>query len=386
MIAKRIFAVGSGLFIVALLLLPNFYPQFIPSRLTSRVEDFGAYWSAAKVARSGENPYDAVQLRPLEAAIDPTRPEPIITWSPPWAISLIIPFSYLDHPAARWNWMLLQLVGVAVCSAVIWRSHGGNPDRVGIAWLLAFSFYPTLQLIALGQMSLFTLAAIVGFLSFVDRKPFLAGACLAFVLVKPHNVIPFGIAMVFWIIAKRQWQVLFGGLATVVTWTFFALMVHPSFFSLYRETMSANPPGFMMPPTLGTLLRLILHAEQTLWIPMIPTAIALIWAGWYSWRNQYSWNWQIATPPLLFASVLGSPYGWVYDSVILLIPILSLAAAVVKRPLMWLALYFAVNLCCLFLYAKGFEEVWFVWLPWMIFAGWLVLTSSDNRTQRKIPA
>lgn len=361
-----------GFVAVALIAAPLAVPASIPPLLGSRVEDFGAYWCAAKVAQSGRNPYDVEQLRSLESAIEPRRTDPIITWSPPWAITLAVPHSSFPFPAARLSWMIFQLLALAGCAAVIWFRSGGRADRFGVAWLLTFTFYPVLQLIALGQMSLFALLGIVGFLAWHARVPFLAGACLALTFVKPHNVIPFGIAVIIWVIAARAWKVAVGGAVALLAWTLIALAMNPSFFSLYRETMSANPPGKMMPPTAGTLLRMALNDHQGLWIQFVPTAIASAWAIWFTLRNRSNWNWQTAAAPLLFASVLGSPYGWIYDAVLLLVPILALAARGVAYSTFWLVCYLLVTAICLIHYACGGEEVALVWMPWLLFAGWWV--------------
>ena len=381
--AVTVFALG--LLGAVLILGPILRPGIVPPKLAHTVEDFGAYWCAAKVWQSGGNPYDAETLRPLERAIDPTRAEPIITWSPPWAISLVAPFTAFEFPTARWLWMLAQLVGVAGCTAVIWRQYGGSPDRVGVAWLLAFTFYPTLQLNALGQMSVLTLMAITGFLAWDERRPFTAGACLALVLVKPHNAIPFGIAFLIGAVWHRKWRCVVGGVMTVAVWTAVIFAVNPESFTVYRDAMTANPPGMMKPPTLGTYLRMALGAEHSLWPQFVPTVTAAVWAGWYAWEYRRYWNWFDRAPALLFASVLGSPYGWVYDSVVLLVPILAVAARGVTRPLTWLVGYFAVTGFCVFGYAMGWEEVTFVWIPWFFFLWWGLTLAGPTFTPYSSP-
>jgi hypothetical protein len=370
-------AIMLGTLSLLLIAAPLAFPSFVPNALGHRVEDFGAYWCAARVAREGGNPYDASQLKPLEAQIDPTRNDPLITWSPPWAVSLVIPHSGFPFPAARVSWMIFQLLALAGCGAVLWRRYGGSEDRIGVAWLVTFSFYPTLQLIGLGQMSLFALAGIVGFLEWHKRFPILAGACLALTFVKPHNVIPFGVAVMVWVVWSRQWKIVIGGISALTLWTLAALAVNPSFFSHYRDTMSANPPGMMMPPTVGTLLRLAFHADQSLWIQFIPTAIGAVWAAGYAIRNREQWYWPDAAQPLLFASVLCSPYGWIYDAVILLVPILAVSAHGLKRPILWLVGYFVLTGVGLANFAWGGEEVNLVWLPWVLLAGWWVNRKSN---------
>jgi hypothetical protein len=374
-----------GLLGAALVVGPVLRPNLVPPKLAHSVEDFGAYWCAARIWQSGGNPYDAEALRPLEQAIDPDRVAPIITWSPPWAISIVAPLTAFEFPAARWLWMLFQLVALAGCAAVIWRVYDGDADRIGLAWLLAFGFYPTLQLVALGQMSLLTLMAVTGFLAWVDRRPLLAGACLALILVKPHNVVPFGIAFLVWAVRTRNWRTVAGGLGAVAVWTAAIVAINPFSFSLYRETMAANPPGMMKPPTVGTFLRIFFGLEHSLWPQFVPTIVAAVWAAGYATWSRRTWEWKAATPALLFAGVLGSPYGWVYDSVVLLVPILSAATRVVSKPRIVIGAYLAVTAVCVVGYGMGWEEVTFVWLPWLVFFSWCLSSKGPPPTPPPSP-
>src|SRR5262245_50565477 len=66
----------------------------VPIRL--KVEDFGAYWSAALLNRTGGNPYSPDDLRPLQQQIDPARHHILLMRCPPHTLALLAPFTLFD--------------------------------------------------------------------------------------------------------------------------------------------------------------------------------------------------------------------------------------------------------------------------------------------------
>ncbi len=74
------------------------------SSVVLKVEDFGAYWSAARLTLEDRNPNDLDNLRPLQQGIDPTREDILPPWSPPWTLAYLLPFAAVNFVAARWAW------------------------------------------------------------------------------------------------------------------------------------------------------------------------------------------------------------------------------------------------------------------------------------------
>jgi hypothetical protein len=71
-------------------------------------------------------------------------------------------------------------------------------------------------------------------------------------------------------------------------------------------------------------------------------------------------------PVVLFVSYLTSPYGWVYDQILFLVPLTRLLAlATARRPAgvtPTLGVVAAITAVCLALNAAGFQEFTFIWL------------------------
>lgn len=346
---------------------PLFVPSRIPSKLAHTVPDFGAYWSATRVARAGENAYDEAKLAPLQAPIDPEFPT-LMTWAPPWAFALVTPWSLLDFPEARWLWMLFQLIAIVLAATLLWRVYDGDANHVHGAWVFAFTFYPTLQLVSLGQMSVFTLLAMTGFLYFQKIGwRFASGFGFCLTLVKPHNVLIFAIAFVIWCLMRRRWREFFGALTGVLLLTAIAVALFPNLFFMYRETMADRPPNMYMSPTVGTVLRIVFGPDR-FWLSFVAVvllgiAVALLTIGRLRKpETDWDWNWPVLTPWLLFGSVLASPYGWVYDQVVLVVPLLAIASRPLKRGSLWLLVHFTLTGICIAIYAAGGQEFHLLWL------------------------
>jgi hypothetical protein len=71
-------------------------------------------------------------------------------------------------------------------------------------------------------------------------------------------------------------------------------------------------------------------------------------------------------PVVLFVSYLASPYGWVYDQVLFLVPLTQLLAVASRKQPGWFVPILAGSVgltgICLGLHRAGFREVTFAWL------------------------
>src|SRR5207244_5161384 len=78
----------------------------------------------------------------------------------------------------------------------------------------------------------------------------------------------------------------------------------------------------------------------------------IAWFIRYWLRHGREWNWSERMPALVTASVLTAPYGWIFDQVVLALPIAALAAYYVRGsrriPNYVLGLYTAVNAALIF--------------------------------------
>jgi len=178
------------------------------------------------------------------------------------------------------------------------------------------------------QIDPLVLLGIVGFLHFQERKQWwLAGLALTLVAIKPHLVYIFWVALIVWMLEKRQWRVILGGAAGGAVAIMIPLMFVPGIFAQYFGLYSTNAvskPFDWKTPTLSTALGLIFGLDN-LWVRYIPPGLTLIWFIFY-WRKQrIDWNWTEQMPLLLLVSQATTVFAWVWDQVVLL-PALLLGA------------------------------------------------------------
>ncbi|MCI0638449.1 MAG: hypothetical protein L0Y72_24560 [Gemmataceae bacterium] len=86
---------------IALIVLGVFWPGLGDGGPGLKVEDFGLYWSSARVGLEGGSPYDPIAVFPYQQAIEPGRSGPALPWGPPWSMGLLYPFAAAGFPAAR---------------------------------------------------------------------------------------------------------------------------------------------------------------------------------------------------------------------------------------------------------------------------------------------
>jgi hypothetical protein len=347
--------------------------------------DFVQYWAAAQLTAAGEGPYDLVRMGELERSAGRTD-EPILMWAPPWALGLVLPLALFDCRTAHVLWLLFHLAVVVGCADALWRHYGG-PERLrGLAWLVALTFTPTGLALLAGQISPLLLLGATGFLVCVRRRlDGLAGAAAVLLAVKPHLAYLFWPALACWALSARRWRVLGGGALAGASLTGLVMACSPSVWVGYWHTFTISPPAQYRSPTLGTLLRL-LAGDGPFGLQFVALAPGLAWLAWHGWRRHSRWDWDEQLPPLLLASLLTAAYGaWPFDLVLLLLPVLRVAAAL-PRAGRGRALFLAgaghiiINGLALGLVAHEAEYLWFIWMSPALLLAYLVCQPPAQET------
>ena len=218
-------------------------------------DDYVEYWSAARLNLSGGNPYDPEQLAPLQLAAGRTRDVPLMMWNPPWTLTLLMPLSWLPYSLSRLLWLLLSVLILFLAANWGWYTYGGDPAKRWLAWLVVFTFSPSLHLLRFGQITLLLLLGVIGFLHFVKgERWWLAGAAAALITIKPHLLYLFGFAFVVWAVDRRKWTLLGGFVFSVVGALGIAWAVN--LIRQYFYAVTTYPPEQWATPTLGAILRL----------------------------------------------------------------------------------------------------------------------------------
>jgi len=352
-------------------------PSFMQS------DDFVEYWSAARLNLSGGNPYDPQQLTPLQLQTGRWQGIPLIMWNPPWTLALVMPFGLRSYPSGRALWLLLNIVSVFFCADWFWRFFGGSVRYRWIAWIVGASFGPALRVLKAGQIAPLLLLGIVGFLYFEERrKDWFAGAALALITIKPHLLYLLGVAVLIWIVERRRWSILLGGVATLAITMGAAYAFNPALVYQYLYAVQNYPPQQWATPTLGAMLRVLFGAEY-FWLQFLPPVLGIIWFFDYWRRNREGWCWREHLPFILLVSVLTAAYGWTFDYVVFLLPVVQVALWMYQS-VAWS--WYKVGLLVSYLIVGGIvifsnmEQSRYWWLA-PFFLGWYLLSQRFLKPQ-----
>jgi hypothetical protein len=343
--------------------------------------DFVEYWAAGHLNVHGENPYDPERVQELERQAGRTS-DGILMWNPPWTLPLVMPLGLLDCRTAHLLWLALQFAVVLWCVDALWRHYGGAVERRGLAWLLAITFLPTLFSLTVGQISpLVLLGAVLFLICLQQGRDGLAGAATVLLAIKPHLAYLFWIALLMWSVRQRRWRVLGGGLLAGLAAVAVALACNPAVLGQYWHTFTHRPPAQYHSPTLGTALRLLLGEGQfrLQFLAMVP---GLVWFAPYWLRHRADWDWNECLPLLLLVSVVTAAYGaWPFDLVLLLVPVVQVAAAVRGderlRRRTAIVVYLAINGLAAAQLACEVEYFWFIWMAPALLLAYLGLRQSS---------
>jgi len=287
------------------------------------LDDFPEYWAAGRLNLRRQNPYSLEQIAELQRAIG--RHQPLMMWNPPWTLALVMPFALLPYSFARSLWYALHLGLLVWACDRLWLAYGGVVRKRWLACLLALTFAPVLHVLKYGQITVFVLAGLVLFLRAVRREHWMmAGMALALLLIKPHLLYLVVALVLLWAVSYRKATVLLGLALTALVATGCVLLVNPQVLSQYMAAALHRPPGFWATATVGGMLRAALGPDR-FWLQFAPTAFGLGW-GLVHWvRRGSRWVWSEELPKIVLVSMATTAYGWTFDQLVLLLPLVVIA-------------------------------------------------------------
>ena len=328
-------------------------------------DDYAEYWTAGQLNLTGGNPYDPHQMLVLQRNLGARQQEPVMMWNPPWMLALAMPLSLISYPLSRVLWLLFSFLVVFVCINRLWSLYGGPQQARWIGWIAGLAFAPFLDGLRIGQSSVLILVGVVGFLHAIHhRRPWLAGAFLSFLAVKPQVLYLFAIAALFWSVNNRQWPVLVGAVIALALATIIAWVANPGVFGQYQQAIRNYSPLIWATPTLGGLFRL-LFGTQKIWLQYVPPAIGFLWFLDHWRRQRKRWDWLDQAPLLILVSSVTMAYGWTWDLTAAIVPIIQITVWIMMpgwdmEKVIIAAGYAIVNSVDLFVSGLQF---WMWWLP-----------------------
>lgn len=283
-----------------------------------RETDFVAYWAASVLSlhHRAAAAYDPAALAIAEHAGASFAAQMPFGYPPPFLL-VLLPFGLLPYGLATAAWVC------ATAGAYLVAARKLLP---GSAWL-PLAFPPIAVNAVIGQNGLLTAALMAGAAILLPRRPRLAGLLVGCLVIKPQLAILFPLAFA----AGGQWRAFAGaalsavGLSTLALICFgpsaLAAFVHA--IPMFAAVVSGGLTGWYKMASVYATLRLAgvgAHAAWTIHIVIALAAAALVAIV---WRGRHALPAKIAV--LVAASMLVSPYLYVYDTVALIVPFFWLA-------------------------------------------------------------
>jgi hypothetical protein len=197
------------------------------------------------------------------------------------------------------------------------------------------------------------------------------------IAIKPHLFGVFAAALFLWTVHQRRWSV-FGGAALTVTIIMACLLVaNPNLMDQYWHCMTVHSPRDCRTPILGSLLRVMFGLDK-FWLQVVPQIVGLVWVAVYWYRRRDHWDWREELPLLVLVSLLTTPYGaWPFDLVVLLLPVIEIAArarqASRQQLTIIIAVYAAIQVPAMAMSVAGVDLFYFVWMPPVLLLSYLGL-------------
>jgi hypothetical protein len=333
--------------------------------------DFVTYWAAGQQLVHHTNPYDRDAILGLERSAGfPSGDPGLIMRNPPSSLLFVLPLGFLGPRPGLLFWSLLLLACLVASVRMVWNMHGRPKNQLN---LLGYSFGPALVCLMVGQVSLLVLLGLVLFLRLHRSSPFLAGVSLWLCLLKPHLFLPFGIALLLWVILTRSYFLLAGTAVALGVSTGIAFLLDPPAWMHYGQMIRAPWIDRLAIPCLSIVLRRNV-SPNTIWVQYLPAALGCVWALAYFRRHRDHWDWMEHGSLLMLVSVLVSPYSWPMDQVVLMPALLHAVYLTRSRSLVAI---FALSSAFVGVWSlRGNVPlysafyIWFVpaWLAWYLYA------------------
>ena len=291
--------------------------------------DFVNVWAAGRLVLDGHpaQAYDWDIQKQVELALLRQDFIDYFSWHYPppflFVASLLAQFPYT---VAFIGWVSASFVPyLAVMRAIVGRPFG---LLLGIAFPMVFNNA------LVGQNGFLTAALIGGTLFLMPTRPILAGICLGLLSYKPQ----YGLLFPLVLIAASQWTVFFTAAVVAVamafaSWLAFGTESWQAFFHwmpmFSQASLTEGKATWWKLQSIFSLVRYFGGTEQLAWIFQWVLTASVAAGLVLMWRSRVSYSLKAAA--LAAGTLLTTPYLFMYDMMVLAIPVAFLVRIGLKR-------------------------------------------------------
>jgi arabinofuranan 3-O-arabinosyltransferase len=291
--------------------------------------DFVNVWAAGRLVLDGHpaQAYDWDIQRQVELALLRQDFPGYFAWHyPPPFLFVASLLAQLPYSAAFITWVSVSFVPyLAMMRAIVGRGFG---------LMLAIAFPMVFNNTLVGQNGFLTAALIGGTLYLMPARPILAGICLGLLSYKPQ----YGLLFPLVLIAASQWTVFFTAGVTAVamafaSWLAFGTESWQAFFHwmpmFSQAFLTEGKATWWKLQSLFSLVRYFGGTEQLAWafqwVLTASVAVVLV----LMWRSRVKYS--VKAAALASGTLLTTPYLFMYDMMVLAIPVAFLVRIGLKN-------------------------------------------------------
>jgi hypothetical protein len=291
--------------------------------------DFVNVWAAGRLVLDGHpaQAYDWDIQKQVELALLRQDFPGYFAWHyPPPFLFVASLLAQLPYSAAFITWVSVSFVPyLAMMRAIVGRSFG---------LMLAIAFPMVFNNTLVGQNGFLTAALIGGTLYLMPARPILSGICLGLLSYKPQ----YGLLFPLVLIAASQWTVFFTAGVTAVamafaSWLAFGTESWQAFFHwvpmFSQAFLTEGKATWWKLQSLFSLVRYFGGTEQLAWafqwVLTASVAVVLV----LMWRSRVKYS--VKAAALASGTLLTTPYLFMYDMMVLAIPVAFLVRIGLKN-------------------------------------------------------
>ena len=281
--------------------------------------DFVNVWAAGRLVLEGHpaQAYDWDIQKQVELALLRQDFPGYFAWHYPPPFLFVASFlAQFPYSVAFIGWVSASFVPyLAMMRAIVGRTFG---------LLLAAAFPMVFNNTLVGQNGFLTASLIGGTLYLMPARPILAGVCLGLLTYKPQYGLLFPVVL----IAASQWTVFFtAGVTAVVmafaSWLAFGTESWQAFFHwmpmFSQAFLTEGKATWWKLQSIFSLVRYLGGTEQLAWIFQWILTASVAAALAVMWRSRISYSLKAAA--LATGTLLTTPYLFMYDMMVLAIPV-----------------------------------------------------------------
>jgi hypothetical protein len=280
--------------------------------------DFANVYAAGKLVLQGHpaTAYDWDAHKHVEEIVLSQSFDGYFGWHyPPPFLFVAAILAKLPYAVAFAGWMAVSFIPFLLTIRAL------TQHRMG--WLIACAFPVTLVNAMIGQNGFLTASLIGGTLFLMPKRPLLAGVCLGLLTYKPQ----YGLLFPLVLMAAGYWRTFFAAAVTAIfvalmSWLAFGAETWAAFFEwLPRASQAFLSDGFAefgkMQSALS-LTRFLGGGVKVAWAIQWSVTGTVAVALFLLWRSRIPY--EIKAAALATGTLLATPYLYLYDMVVLAIP------------------------------------------------------------------